>query len=109
MKFLGTTNDVTTCECCGKSNLQKTVVLSDDFGSVIYYGSDCAGKTLYGKKNASNTKQVIRQAKVVDYAKVMIEKWGSEKTIVAIWNKFGYSSQIVDNKLKISDFALIPL
>lgn len=42
----GTSNDVTTCECCGRANLKKTVVvqLVED-GAVMgetYLGSSCA-------------------------------------------------------------------
>jgi hypothetical protein len=42
---LGTTGDITTCECCGKSELKKTVALEVD-GEVQYYGTTCAGNAL---------------------------------------------------------------
>lgn len=48
-RVLGTTDDVTTCEQCGRADLKSTVVLAalDPEGSedgVIYAGSDCAAK-----------------------------------------------------------------
>lgn len=50
----GITNEHTFCECCGRDNLKKTVVLVDSDGCFVYYGSDCAAKaltfTIYGKE-----------------------------------------------------------
>lgn len=48
----GTTNDVTTCDCCGKSDLKSTVIvvgLDDggaETGDLRHYGSTCAAKAL---------------------------------------------------------------
>jgi hypothetical protein len=48
---LGITPDVDTCECCGKTNLKRTVILGtlDADGDVachVYYGSRCASLAL---------------------------------------------------------------
>lgn len=45
-KFLGTCDDVTTCDCCGKKNLKRTVALSIDDGEAVYYGVTCAARAL---------------------------------------------------------------
>lgn len=45
MKILGISDEVTTCECCGKKNLKRTVVLTNGEGEV-HYGSECAAKAL---------------------------------------------------------------
>jgi hypothetical protein len=45
-RILGSTNDVTTCECCGRDNLKKTVALDDYEGNVTYYGETCAAKAM---------------------------------------------------------------
>lgn len=42
--ILGISEEVTTCECCGRSNLKRTVALKID-DAVVYYGCDCAAKT----------------------------------------------------------------
>jgi hypothetical protein len=43
--WLGTTDEVTTCDCCRRSDLKKTVALMvNDFP--VYYGSECAAKAL---------------------------------------------------------------
>ncbi|MFI5296645.1 MAG: hypothetical protein ACHREM_00990 [Polyangiales bacterium] len=46
IKFLGTTDDVTTCECCGRVDLKSTVGLSIDGGDPVYYGVTCAARAL---------------------------------------------------------------
>lgn len=45
MRVLGINDEVTTCECCGKSNLKRTVVLSTGEGEV-HYGTECAARAL---------------------------------------------------------------
>lgn len=45
-KFLGNTDDVTTCDCCGRANLKSTVALSIDDGEPVFYGVTCAAHAL---------------------------------------------------------------
>lgn len=48
----GTTSDVTTCDCCGKSDLKSTVIIvgldegGAETGDLRHYGSTCAAKAL---------------------------------------------------------------
>jgi ABC-type oligopeptide transport system ATPase subunit len=45
LKIVGLTDEITSCECCGKSNLKCTVALEDTtFGGITFYGRDCAAK-----------------------------------------------------------------
>lgn len=44
-KLLGINDDVTTCECCGKSDLKCTVVMTNGEGEV-HYGRQCAARAL---------------------------------------------------------------
>jgi hypothetical protein len=39
---LGTDDSVTTCDCCGKTNLKSTVIIQLDSGEIVHYGSVCA-------------------------------------------------------------------
>ena len=41
---LGTDDSVTTCDCCGKSNLKLTVIIELDDGDVVHYGTTCAAR-----------------------------------------------------------------
>lgn len=75
VKFLGTTDDVTTCECCGKSNLTSTVALSIDDGDAVYFGVTCAARAL---KMAP--KDVRAGAREADDAKAAAERAAKEAT-----------------------------
>ena len=45
--MLGTSDEVLQCECCGKSDLKKTIALQlTEDGDAVYYGSDCASRAL---------------------------------------------------------------
>ena len=43
-KALGTDDSVTTCDCCGKSNLKFTVAMELDSGEIVHYGCVCAAR-----------------------------------------------------------------
>lgn len=51
-KFLGTTDDVTTCECCGRKDLAKTIAIQEmtadgeAIGMPLFFGEVCAAKAL---------------------------------------------------------------
>jgi len=59
-RMLGINDDVTTCECCGKSGLKCTVVLTNGDGEVCY-GRDCAARALAGKFGRPKTAARIEQ------------------------------------------------
>lgn len=48
----GTTNDVTTCDCCGRTDLKGTIIIVGldagglETGDLRHYGSTCAAKAL---------------------------------------------------------------
>lgn len=63
--ILGTTDTVTTCECCGRSDLKTTVVFGNEDGTpTAYYGSECAAK-FSGTTKAVIAKTVATLAKKV--------------------------------------------
>lgn len=68
-KVLGLTDSVTDCDCCGKRGLKCTVALESEHSGVVYYGRDCAGMALYGRKSAANTRRVESVAREADYAR----------------------------------------
>lgn len=39
-------SDKTECDVCGKTNLKMTIVIEDQLGEMLHYGSDCASRTL---------------------------------------------------------------
>lgn len=44
LKTFGVTDQFTSCCCCGKQNLKKTVVMQDSEGNYSFFGSTCAYK-----------------------------------------------------------------
>lgn len=44
--FLGTSDEVQQCECCGRKDLKSTVALSIDDGDAVYFGVVCAARAL---------------------------------------------------------------
>lgn len=69
VKYLGTSDDFTTCECCGRKNLKSTVALSIGDQDPVYFGSDCAARAI-GRSSA----EVKRETKRADDAKYAAEK-----------------------------------
>lgn len=60
VKILGINDDVTTCECCGRAGLKKTVVLDFVEGKgIVHYGTACAAKSLRFGAGAKMTKTKI--------------------------------------------------
>src|SRR5688572_23964513 len=46
-KFLGTSDDVTACDCCGRAKLKSTVaLLLDGSDDPVYFGVTCAAHAL---------------------------------------------------------------
>lgn len=43
--YLGTTDDITSCDCCGREDLKSTVALDLD-GATVHYGVTCAANAL---------------------------------------------------------------
>jgi hypothetical protein len=63
-KLIGKNDEVTTCECCGKSNLKLTVILQGGDGEVRY-GRDCAARLLapqHGRLTALRVQRMAEQA-----------------------------------------------
>lgn len=59
-RYLGVTDERNECECCGKVNLKRTVVIhvSDEHDErVAYYGTSCAAHALRTKRD-----KVIKRA-----------------------------------------------
>ncbi len=90
MKILGINDDVTVCECCGKKNLKKTVVLDRD-GEVLHYGTDCAAAALHGSKGSKNRAKVDLEAQAVAWALRRMSETADPQTVAReIQGRLGY-------------------
>lgn len=69
-KILGITNDVTTCECCGRADLKATVIIGNEDGTVHgYYGRDCARAYVRG-----TGAQIERSARGVSFQRAEMQR-----------------------------------
>lgn len=59
-KILGITEDRTECDCCGKTDLKRTVAIEHEDGRIGYYGTSCAAKIL--KWDAATVTKTARTA-----------------------------------------------
>lgn len=67
-KILGTTDEVTTCDCCLRTELKKTVAIDFD-GETAFFGTTCAAAFLTANFSATSEKDVRSLARKVDEAK----------------------------------------
>ena len=54
------TDEVTTCDCCGKFNLKATVLMLSDSGGLFHYGRTCASRNS-GKPTKQLNKELRQQ------------------------------------------------
>jgi hypothetical protein len=67
IKILGITNDVTCCECCGRADLKRTVILgrTDADGvvtDVLHYGSSCAARATKVRRTGKAIEALAEEA-----------------------------------------------
>ena len=100
-KILGINDEVTTCEDCGKKNLNRTVVILRSDGSVVHVGTSCAVKYLGMTKSHSNYNSISRIAKAVMYYKRWITVYpGNQSKILSnIRAHFAVADEAVLNNI----------
>lgn len=88
-KVLGKNDEVTTCECCGKANLNLTVILTNGEGEVRY-GRDCAARVLApicrGGKVVGSYMTATKVERMAERAELDREKAERRKTMLATPN-----------------------
>ncbi len=53
-------DSVTTCDCCGRTNLKATVLMRSDLGELFYFGRTCAARNS-GKTSQQITKEIRKE------------------------------------------------
>lgn len=59
MKILGFTDENTTCDCCGRTELKGTYIMDDNEGNIYNYGSTC-GVNAAGLKDSKELKKAVK-------------------------------------------------
>lgn len=73
--YEGTSDEVTTCDCCGKTDLKSTVAIHDDEqGETLFFGSTCAARAL-----KVSIKEVTTSTKAADRAKAEVARLVADK------------------------------
>ena len=67
MIILGFTDEITTCDCCGRAELKGTYVMDDNEGNIFHYGSTC-GVNAAGLQSA---KELNKEVKKVEISKTI--------------------------------------
>jgi hypothetical protein len=87
-KILGVSDDITTCDNCGKTNLKRTVALEKD-GHVVHFGTDCAGRAC-GKRQdivKANAEGVAFAQRLLKLQKT--KGYKDKQLELAYWDRFG--------------------
>lgn len=56
----GITDERDSCDCCGKTNLKRTVVLRTEDGEFVFFGTTCAARAM--KRTVKEVKAGIKSA-----------------------------------------------
>ena len=57
----GINSDQSSCECCGKQNLNRVMWLSDENDNVAHYGTTCGAKLLSNYKRPKSFNSTIKK------------------------------------------------
>lgn len=97
-RFLGTTDEVTTCDCCGRSDLKSTVALENtETGENVFFGVVCAARAL--KITAKEVKADAKKANDEKAEAVRREREAADKAESARW-----TAHLVSRTGGIKDF-----
>lgn len=80
----GITDERDSCDCCGKTNLKRTVALSDtETGEDVFFGVICAARAM--KIAAVDVRRGVASAEAAKAAKVAAERAAKNREQDARW------------------------
>jgi hypothetical protein len=84
----GVTDERDTCDCCGKSNLKRTVALADADagGEVVFFGTTCAARAM--KIPAADVRKGARAAQRTKDRAAQMERVNAQTREFAKWVAF---------------------
>jgi hypothetical protein len=113
MKINGITDTITTCDCCGRTGLARTVCFESDSGDLSFVGTICA--SAYARKNSIsyglNAVEVINSVKSASKSfkeftiKMKSKGFGNIKTLSPIFDNVPCVTWVWnDVQVKFTDF-----
>ena len=96
MQALYITDEITTCECCGRSELKATVAMQLSDGGILFYGRTCAAR------NSGKTSKQIRQEVFAEKARQQTRqiKMASNAKAYAAWQADNYADTALQAQLR---------
>lgn len=86
-EFLGTTDEHTTCDCCGKKDLKSTVAIRNlETGEDLFFGVTCAARAL--KLQVAEVRQGAATADRAEAARKEAARRAEVEAESARWNAF---------------------
>ena len=115
-KILGICDNINTCDCCGKQNLQKTVAIESlETGEIGYFGTSCATRPAkcfgFEKKEITYALSFFKAKSEAYYSKVSRiykERGGKRIQVEYAKNSQGwplYESRYADPELRAAIIA----
>jgi ribosome-binding protein aMBF1 (putative translation factor) len=91
-KIIGFTDQITECECCGKTNLKGTYCLEID-GTELYYGSSCAFKAhgITQEEQRAELSKFKAIKKTKEKLKAMEQDYDTAPTYLKIWKMTNFA------------------
>lgn len=83
---LGFVDDVTACECCGRTDLKGTVAVAFDGGSPNFFGVVCAGRVL--GRSAGDIRTEARKADTERRAQEAAARLAAQEAATRTWVEF---------------------
>lgn len=88
VKFIGVTDSVTACGCCGKSPLKKTVCLEID-GDELYFGTTCAGRALGTQtRTVKDVQAAVFRANKLEQVKTEVDRRRSASDVDWVYGRY---------------------
>lgn len=98
--YLGINDSITSCDCCGKSNLAKTVALEFD-GEIRHYGTTCAGRAIGAKtRTVSDVQAAVSRSNKRERMFRQVDQMRAEGQNV-VYGRFYISNQTNKTELTI--------
>ena len=81
--YIGMTDSVTACDCCGRSDLKRTMALYDAvLGEEVYFGTSCGARALSMPVKVLNAEiNAIERRRVEEANRARAAKWEAEKPL----------------------------
>jgi hypothetical protein len=99
LKVLGVSDEVTTCGCCGRTDLKKTVAIGTGEGDVRYFGTDCASRYLgWATKDVEKGVRSAAKAAREQEARERNRRYNEERAAYDAWKiaTFGDTKDSLD-------------